>query len=156
MDEENRQTIINNEDPMGLEEERKQRNQIRVMTGFSIFFGILAFLAAIYTTMMFSANLEILNKNDLSVLVIILTIPLTFVVGLIEVGVGLPAFLMSLTTAVRYKIKNPLYIIWVVFAGLLIIYPIIMFVALITYGSNHHATSSSELSESVSMILPLL
>ena len=119
----------------------KSKKKIAALV-ISFILGALALVATFYCVDMYIGNLNLMNAEDLSGLAIIITLPLFLLFGIIELGLGLTTFIFSIITLVKFKIKNPGYIIYVVLMGLVTLFPIVSFITIVAHSGSSSDTSS--------------
>ena len=120
----------------------------------AIVFAVFAAFACFYCVATFQSNIDLMNREDLSVLAIIITLPIFIICGFAELVLGGISFGMALTNIVKYKNKNVVMIIFAVIMALVALYPVFAFVFLINYHPAHSGDSSS-MSDVSSCILAL-
>ena len=107
---------------------------------------VFAIIASFFLTEIFVANLDILSRHDLSVLVIIIMLPFFIIVCFGNLLIAVPGFGIALGNVIQNRFKDPVCIILFVANLLAMLYPIVLFLILIFgHSSGGSGTSSSSI-----------
>ena len=118
-----------------------------LMTASSVLLVVSIFIS-FFLTEIFAANIDILSAHDLSVLVVIITLPFFIIVFGLNLLTAVPAFGMALANVIDTKFRNPICVVLFALTLIEMLYPIALFVYLI-YGHPGGSGTSSSSIESV-------
>ena len=118
-----------------------------LITASSVLLVVSIFIS-FFLTELFAANIDILSAHDLSVLVVIITIPFFIIVFGLNLLTALPAFGMALANAIDTKFRNPICVVLFALTLIEMLYPVVLFIYLI-YGHPGGSGTSSSSIESV-------
>lgn len=121
---------------------------------FSLAFFALTIVATIYCVITFSASMMVISEGGWSVFALMATIPLFFLSGLAVIGAGGISLIFSIVLAAQFKIKNAIMYVYIGIIAILMHFPIIALMILVSPGSA--STTSSIISESQAIIRLML